>query len=419
MVGWSQEQLSEHSSISVRTIRNLETGAIQNPRRTSVELLFNALRSAAPHREFSLSVGAIDDPVSRLGSFLEADLLATVVEIPENAVWVGLRPKSDVTVGRRTDLTQVVAAVQRSRLLVLTGPVGVGKTRLALEAAARLLDQFPDGVVVAELGLLTPESIDPQAAAAEVEQVLSATIPVEAGTERAHDDRRTLLVIDDVGHVLSAVTPWVQQLLTRYPGLHILMTSLRAPTAVPAEVWEVTPLPVDQPDGPSNFPAAAELFRRRAQSAVPTLDLGDRMVSVLELCRRLGGLPLAIETAAFRIRSIPLETMLAKGAILPILEQNGVGGLSHHRSMRQSVEWAYGLLEERQRRVLRLLARLPEEFSIEDALDSTSDDHQPDICDINVLAGLVDDSAVQVKRGCHYVYEVPKLMCEYVNTLSA
>ncbi|MEV6558545.1 helix-turn-helix domain-containing protein [Nocardia sp. NPDC051756] len=415
MVGWSQEQLSEYSSISVRTIRNLETGAIQNPRRTSVELLFNALRSATPHSEFSLSIGAIDDPVSRLGSFLETDLLVTAVEIPENAVWVGLRPKSDVTVGRRSDLTQVVAAVQRSRLLVLTGPVGVGKTRLALEAAARLLDQFPDGVVVAELGLLTPEIVDPQAAAAEVGRVLNATIPVEAGP----DDRRTLLVIDDVGHVLSAVTPWVQRLLTRYPGLHILMTSLRAPTTVPAEVWEVTPLPVDQPDGPSNIPAAAELFRRRAQAAVPTLDLGDRMVSVLELCRRLGGLPLAIETAAFRIRSIPLETMLAKRSILPILEQNGVGGLSHHRSMRQSVEWAYGLLEDRQRRVLHLLARLPEEFSIDEALDSTSADHQADVGDINVLAGLVDDSAVQVKRGCHYVYEVPKLMCEYVNTLSA
>jgi predicted ATPase len=268
---------------------------------------------------------------------------------------------------------------------------------------------------VVELGSLTPESIDSRAAAAEVRSAIDAIIPGHLADGQAID-RQLLLVIDNAEHVLGAVTHTVSRLLNQYPGVHVLITSLRASTAIPIDVWEVASLPVDQPV-PTVYPSAAELFRLRVQSSVPTLDLRDRMPSVVELCRRLGGLPLAIEIAAFRMRSVPLSVMLAEEQIMPILDQNGTGGLSHHRSLRESVEWAYGLLDQRQREVLHRLAMLPESMSIDDVLDSTSDEGKLGGRGISVLADLVDLSAVQVKRGRQYVYEIPKLMREHVNNI--
>ncbi len=421
VVGWSQEQLAEHSTISVRTIRNLEKGVIRTPRRTSVELLLGALRSAASGCDTALfsATATADSPRPVPARYFRAALCADIVGVPNHAKWVGLRPKSDVTVGRQADLMHVVTTIQRGKPLVLTGPVGVGKTRLALEAAARLLDQFPDGVAVVELGSLTPEHVDGQAATVEVRRAVEEVIACEAGAGGEATDRQQLLVIDNAEHVLGVVTTLLSRLLQQYPGLHVLITSLRAPTAIPVDIWEVGALSVDQPAETWVHPAAAELFRLRVRSTVPTLDLGDRMPGVVRLCRRLGGLPLAIEIAAFRLRSVPLDVMLAEEEILSILDQNDAGGLSHHRTLLRSVEWAYGLLDERQREVLRGLARFPETFTIDDVLDSAAEDGRLGSRGINVLADLVDVSAVQVRRGRQYVYEVPRLMRDYVNSIAA
>ncbi|MDX3193702.1 helix-turn-helix domain-containing protein [Streptomyces sp. MN03-5084-2B] len=418
LVGWSQEQLAERSNVSVRTIRNLETGAIRNPRRSSVDLLVDALRAAAPSQNSSLFSEELADPAGSL--CMDTDPRPDVSVVPKGVKWVGLRPKQDVTVGRRADLMHVVSTIRCGKTLVLTGSVGVGKTRLALAAAAQLADKFPDGVAVVELGAAGLATMDERDAVAEICRALDSLLPADSGVDRpGRDDLRMLLVIDDAERVLDAIMPVIRQLLDQYPGLRVLITSLQATVSLPVDVWEVAPLPVDQPEDGAAYPAAAELFRLRVASALPTLDLGDSIPSVVQLCRRLGGLPLAIEIAAFRMRSVPLGVMLAEGPILPILEQKGLGGLSHQRSLRQGMAWAFGLLDNRQRGMLARLSQFTETFSIDDALDLISDNGKPDVNGIGALAGLVDVSAVRVRRDRQYVYEVPELMREYVNAVSA
>ncbi|MFE4976656.1 helix-turn-helix domain-containing protein [Kitasatospora sp. NPDC056651] len=429
MVGWSQEQLAEHSTVSVRTIRNLETGAIKNPRRSSVELLVGALFSGSAHQDDSPSSRAApaDAPTGLLPVRPEPGAPTRVAGVPDDARWQGLRPKTDITVGRRADLLHIVTALRPGRPLVLTGPAGVGKTRLALDAAAHLLDRFRDGVAVLELGSVTPEAVDPAAASAQTQHALDTLFQGLDRDARTGPEPRMLLVVDNAEHVIDTVAGQVRTLLERHPALHILITSLRAPAGVPADLWEVSPLPVDRPEGPYGCPPAAELFCRRVHSVVPTLDLRDQMPQVVELCRRLGGLALAIENAAVRMRSVPLHVLVEESRVLPILGQEEVGGLSHHRSLHRSLAWAYGLLDERQRRALGRLSRLPEEFSIDDVRREPVDEAWEPIDDggrepsrnLDLLAELVGFSVVQVERGHQYAYRVPRMMREYVNTIPA
>ncbi|MGW3179418.1 helix-turn-helix domain-containing protein [Kitasatospora sp. NPDC001119] len=421
MVGWSQEQLAEHSTVSVRTIRNLETGAIRNPRRSSVELLVGALFSAATNRDDPLLSHAVQAgaPAGLLPARPEPGPPVRVAELPDNARWQGLRPKTDVTVGRQADLLHVVTALRPGRPLVLTGPAGVGKTRLALDSAAHLLDRFRDGVAVLELGSVTPEAVDPAAASAQAQRALDTLLRGVGRDPRTDPEPQLLLVVDNAEHVIDTVARQVRALLARHPALHIMITSLRAPAGVPADLWEVAPLSVDHPDGSYGCPPAAELFCRRVHSVVPTLDLGDQMPQVVELCRRLGGLALAIENAAVRMRSVPLHVLVDECRVLPILGQEEVGGLSHHRSLHRSLAWAYGLLDERQRRALRRFSRFPEEFSIDDVRQQPVDGGREPSRNLDVLAELVDFSVVQVKRGHQYAYRVPRMMREYVNAIPA
>jgi transcriptional regulator with XRE-family HTH domain len=133
VTGWSQEELAERSGVSVRTIRNLETGVNRNPRRTSVELILAAFSSA------TLAGGVGLAPESRAPVPVVEVVEASPAFFPgARSPWYGIRPRTDSTIGRRTDLRQVVTAAQRGRLTVLTGPAGIGKTRLALAAAERV-----------------------------------------------------------------------------------------------------------------------------------------------------------------------------------------------------------------------------------------------------------------------------------------
>ncbi|MGW1172776.1 ATP-binding protein [Kitasatospora sp. NPDC002543] len=380
-----------------------------------------ALFSAAAGRDDALlsRVAQAGVPAGLLPARPEAGPPAPAAELPDNARWQGLRPKTDVTVGRQADLLHVVTALRPGRPLVLTGPAGVGKTRLALDAAAHLLDRFRDGVAVLELGSVTPEAVDPAAAAAQAQRALDTLLRGFGHDPRTGPEPRMLLVVDNAEHVIDTVARQVRELLARHPALHIMITSLRAPAGVPADLWEVSPLSVGHPDDPYGCPPAAELFCRRVHSVVPTLDLGDQMPQVVELCRRLGGLALAIENAAVRMRSVPLHVLVDECRVLPILAQEEVGGLSHHRSLHRSLAWAYGLLDERQRRALRRLSRFPEEFSIDDVRQEPVDGGREPSRNLDVLAELVDFSVVQVRRGHQYAYRVPRMMREYVNAIPA
>ncbi len=274
--------------------------------------------------------------------------------------------------GRETELATVCVRLlaPEVRLLTLTGPGGVGKTRLALAAAAAVGDAFADGVVFVDLVLVRDPALVPQAIAeaAGVSQA-GEQQPLLSGLLDALRDRDLLLVLDNGEHLLAA-GPALAELLTACPGLTLLLTS-RAPLQLR---WEhelpVAPFPVPDANLAASVSAlqatpAVRLFVARAQAARPDFVLTEQNAAdVLAICTRLGGLPLAIELAAARIRVLTPRVLLARlegtpggaGSALQVLSGGAHDLPARHRSLRDTIAWSYDLLEAPEQALFRRLA---------------------------------------------------------------
>ncbi|MFJ9635278.1 helix-turn-helix domain-containing protein [Streptomyces sp. NPDC101178] len=406
--GWTQEELSDRSGVSVRTIRNLETGSNTNPRRTSVSLLLTALGATAT----AFPEPAPWDSGRRPALGQSPDLHSDPTALPP---WQGPRPLGDALVGRQADLGHVLSAAQRSRLIVLTGPGGVGKTRIALAAASRLRPLFQGGVAVAELHDVPPQHLEPAASAAELTRVVRRlTSGNEGGVRGSAGLGRRLLVLDSAEHVSQQTARIARQLLDEHPGLQIIVTSRRALAVGAAETWEVEPLSCDRrDDSDTELPSAVELFVRRVRASLPTLDLGNRLPLVQQLCRLLDGMPLAIEVAARGLRSLPLTTLLHDGTLFHLLAHVDAGDLSRHRTLSDSVRWSYELLPAPHRELLRELSSLPGTFSL-DAIPARAGGGFGSTRVAHLLAELADVSLVQINRGQQYRYGVHALVRHWV-----
>lgn len=356
--------------------------------------------------------------------------------------WLGTRPDPEPIVGRAADLAHIMDSVRRNRRVVLTGPGGVGKTRLALAAAERMRSAFRDGVAVAELGDLPAEGGEPERDLERVRRAVFAALgmagragaggpvpgtapgagllparlpgPGRDGAVALPADLQMLLVVDNAEHVLGAITHLSQQLLDGCAGFHLIVTSRRPLAAPSARVWEVGPLACDSADERSE---AVELFLRRVQAACPTLNLTDRLVAVGELCAKLDGIPLALEMAALRIRSVSLDTLLRDEPISQVLGQAGSAGLPHQRTLSDSVRWSYALLGEEQRQLLHRLADFFGPFTIEDVERLRHAPGVPAADLVGRLSELVDSSLVEVRRGPQYKYRLLGYVREFVNGL--
>jgi predicted ATPase len=194
--------------------------------------------------------------------------------------------------------------------------------------------------------------------------------------------------------------------------VHILVTSRRPLPVVLAQHWEVEPLAYDPAPDQSGWPAAVELFLERAEASCPTLDLSGTMSSVANLCRRLDGLPLALELAATRIRSVPIETMLTEQSISRVLGDADFSGLPHQGNLLDSVRWSYDLLTEGERAVLHQLTRFSGRFTFQEARKCMEDVGVPMA---DMLAALVDSSLVRVARGANYRYRLPTVVREFID----
>ncbi|WP_329348837.1 helix-turn-helix domain-containing protein [Streptomyces sp. NBC_01261] len=411
-VGWTQEELAERSGVSVRTIRNLETGANTNPRRTSIDLLLQAfgtsLSALAESGPNAGGAGAVrlwipaqrDRPSERTGSV-------------DPARWRGVRAPLDEFVGRGADLRHVVDTVRRSRLLVLTGPGGVGKTRLALAAATALQPLFAEGVAVVDLSHCPAER---HGTAQAVEAVRAAVLrAVGPGAPGAGEtEGRRLVVLDTAEHVVTTVSRLTHELMGAFPAAHFVVTSRRPLTVPSADTWEVEPLAVHALDD-GDVPAAVELFLRRVGSGVPTLDLSGQLPLVAALCERLDGLPLSIELAARRVRSVPVEMLVSTESSLEMLDGIDTSGLSRHRTLTDSVRWSVELLSAEQQLLLRRLALRQKVYTAEDVLlgHSAGDDTERGRI-VGLLGELTDASLVRIRRGIRYEYESYSVVREYL-----
>jgi predicted ATPase/class 3 adenylate cyclase len=264
-------------------------------------------------------------------------------------------------VGRDDELVDVGALLDEARNVTLVGPGGVGKTRLAVEVAARSLDRYPDGVCLVELAPVADGVLVPSAAAAALGVAESLVDSVAEAVVRALSPRRLLLVLDNCEHVIDAAAALVRMVLARCPGVRVLATS-REPLSVEAEaVWRLAPLLLPPPDATLSADEAlrydsVQLFTARLRAADAQAVLTDQAAPVVaSVVRSLDGLPLAIELAASAAVTVGLEEV-RRGLRdrLDLLEGSGAHP-DRHRRLRATLEWSHSLLTTDEQVVYRRL----------------------------------------------------------------
>jgi len=371
--GLTQEALAERASLSTRAVSDLERGLSRAPRYDTLDLLTRAMNLEAEPR--AVLFAAARPPLP--GDDAKAAPLQ-VLPFPPTAL-----------LGREQEVTQALDLLQARgvRLLTVTGPGGVGKTRLALELAHTLRTGFADGLAWIDLTALRDPSLVPQTVA----QVLGLreqadhTFPEQV---RAFlQGKQFLLLLDNFEHLLSAAD-FVANLLVHCPRLHILVTS-RTPLHLRAEQQLVlTPL---------TQAASVALFRERAQRVQPHLDAAES--SVAAICDQVDRLPLAIELAAAHVRVLSLPLLLERLSDRLRFLRGGARDLpERQRTMYEAIAWSYHLLPLTQQRWFRRLSIFMGGCQLS-AAESICRGEEAIALDegLSAIAALVDASLVQVE----------------------
>ncbi|MFF4622063.1 ATP-binding protein [Nonomuraea jabiensis] len=269
----------------------------------------------------------------------------------------GLPAEVTSFIGRRHEVAAVKRLLSEARMVTLTGPGGVGKTRLALRVATELRRAFPDGVWLVELAELDNPALLPQAMVAALRiQSHSARPPLQVLTEHLRE-QRTLVVLDNCEHVLDESTMMAQALLRCAPDLRILATSRQPLGAVGEQAFPVPTLPLPAPGGdaqPDTAPTmtdAVRLFAERAAAVLPDFTVTSENRDLIEqICRRLDGLPLGIELAVVRLRVLSLHQLLDRlDDLFGLLSAGPSATVSRHRTLRALIDWSHELCTERER----------------------------------------------------------------------
>lgn len=321
-----------------------------------------------------------------------------------------LRAQLTSFVGRDDEVARIGKSLEQYRLVTLVGPGGAGKTRLAGEAAGRLVDTAADGVWLVELAQVTSGNDVSQAVLGSLglrESVLldrrGATSARDAVTRLVEGlaDKQLLIVLDNCEHVIEASARLADQLLAACPDLRVLATS-REPLGIFGEMLLAVP-PLGQPAAAASavealeFPAV-RLFADRAAAVRGDFQVDDATVgTVVEIVRRLDGLPLAIELAAARLRSLPLADVADRlSDRFRLLTGGSRTALPRHRTLRAVVEWSWELLLDDERRLVEQLSVFPSGITATSAA-AVSDVPAPEVSDL--LASLVDKSLLHPVDG--------------------
>ncbi|WP_081607605.1 protein kinase domain-containing protein [Rhodococcus triatomae] len=298
-------------------------------------------------------------------------------------------------IGRRHDVSEVKRLLGVSRLLTLTGVGGVGKTRLALKVAADCRRNFDDGVWLLELGDLVESEL--------ITESLASTFGLREhpnglalhGLVHYLSGRQLLLVLDNCEHQVEATAALVEPLLRTCPGLNVLATS-REPLGIAGEtVLRVPPLTMPETETePAGGSDAVRLFAERARSALPEFKVTkDNRSTVIEICRRLDGLPLLIELAAVRLRAMSTDQILSRLTDRYALLTGGSRGApTRQQTLRLCIDWSHGLCSTREQQVWARLSIFAGSFEL-DAAEGVCDeqDHPTDEI-LDIVSALVDKS---------------------------
>ena len=312
-------------------------------------------------------------------------------------------------IGRIWEQGEIAQLLVSTRLVTLTGPGGCGKTRLALETTGRLHERFPDGVWLIELAAIHDPTLVAAVVAATVgtpdDRKLSGTALVAALCASLRS-RHILLLLDNCEHLIGACAEITSALLRACPGLLVMATSREALGIAGETTWHVPPLATPPEDEPpfAALPGyeAVQLFVDRAHASRPDFALTPANApAVLRICRQLDGLPLALELAAARLGTLPVESVAARlHDCFALLTGGNRTALPRQHTLKATLDWSYGLLSSDERTVLRRLSVFAGGWTLDAAVaicrDLDHDDHNDGTATQHLLDELASRSLVRI-----------------------
>ncbi len=308
-----------------------------------------------------------------------------------------LRAVTTSFIGRESEVAELQAAVKAHRLVTLTGVGGVGKTRLALEVAAPLADEFRDGVWFFELAAVSDPAVVPDAVAAVLGITQQPGRSVAESVASALEGRVRLLVFDNCEHVLDAVADLIEAILAASATTKIVATSREGLGIADERLWPVPSLDV----GAGVDSAAVALFVERAQHVSPRFTVGDagEGAAVVEICGRLDGIPLAIELAASRMASMTASEVRDRLDQRFRLLVGSRRGRERHHTLRHAVAWSYDLLDDSEQTLLRRCSVFAGGFDLQSACAVAGFPDAPDdLATLDLLDALVRKSLLIADR---------------------
>jgi len=307
-----------------------------------------------------------------------------------------LRTATTSLIGRGAEVAEIEAAVRTHRLVTLTGVGGVGKTRLGLEVAAQLADEFPDGVWFFELAAVTDPAAVPDAVAAVLGITQQPGNSVSESVAAALEGRLRLLVIDNCEHVVDAAADLIEAILTQSATVRVLATSREGLGLADEQVRPVPSLDV----GTGIDSAAVSLFVERAQGVAPNFSMvhGPEVAAVTEICQRLDGIPLGIELAASRMASMTASEMRDRLDHRFRLLVGSRRGLERHHTLRHAVAWSYDLLDDAEKTVLERCSVFAGGFDLQSACAVAGSDDRDEYAILDLLDALVRKSLLVADR---------------------
>jgi predicted ATPase/DNA-binding XRE family transcriptional regulator len=310
-------------------------------------------------------------------------------------------------IGRENEQAQIISLIAKYRLVTLIGPGGVGKTRLALQACQKLMDNYPGGIWFVALDSLSDPALVPQAVASTFNIQERSDHPIIETLIDSLREKTALLILDNCEHLLGVCAHLAMSLLTNCPNLRILATS-RETLGVEGGVTYPTPslsIPASRESEPARELSKYEsvkLFIERATLTIPSFSLtNEETKSIVNICRRLDGIPLAIELAAARVDILQVDEILEQlNHCFDLLVSNSRTVLPRHQTMHASMDWSWGLLTKSEQTFMRQLAVFAGGWALEAAQV---------VCEgsaLNLTSALVKKSLIIVnqesRRETHY-----------------